>query len=252
MDSDTGNNQLYTNLNLVDFYDLENPWAADFDFCKNLAKNAQSILDIGCGTGEFLANIAGNKILTGVDPAKAMLDIAQQRPNSTSVNWLQADARNFQLNQKFDLIIFTGHTFQVFLSEQDQLAVLKTIAKHLSPNGKFIFDSRNVDVINWENWNHPNSQKTTNHPRFGLYNIWTSTEYNPQNQIATYTKHYKNLSSGQVTSVDSKIKFTPKDQLKTLIQNAGLKVDMWYGDWHGNSCDQNSIDFIPYGGLADI
>lgn len=53
------------------FYDLENGWAADFDFCLKLAENAQTVLHLGCGTGQLAARLAEGRSVVGVDPAAA-------------------------------------------------------------------------------------------------------------------------------------------------------------------------------------
>jgi len=75
--------RLYDDPELVQFYDLENGWRADFDLCARLAADARSVLDLGSGTGELAAGIAQRYpdcTVTGADPAAAMLEIAGRRP----------------------------------------------------------------------------------------------------------------------------------------------------------------------------
>src|SRR4051812_50200166 len=98
---------LYRDPALVRFYDLANQWGSDFDYCLSLASDANSILDLGCGTGELAAALAQNRKVTGVDPAAAMLEIALRRPGGEKVRWLEADARSVQLGERFDLIVLT-------------------------------------------------------------------------------------------------------------------------------------------------
>ena len=66
--------KLYTDPELVQFYDLENGWGTDTEFCFQLASTAQSILDLGCGTGILAARLGKARRVVGVDPASAMLD----------------------------------------------------------------------------------------------------------------------------------------------------------------------------------
>jgi SAM-dependent methyltransferase len=49
---------LYGDPDLARFYDLENGWAADLDYCRDLARVCSSVLDLGCGTGLFAAAMA--------------------------------------------------------------------------------------------------------------------------------------------------------------------------------------------------
>ncbi len=56
-------NALYDDPGLAQFYDLANRWGPDFDFCRHLARDASSVLDLGCGTGELAAALAGTRTL---------------------------------------------------------------------------------------------------------------------------------------------------------------------------------------------
>jgi ubiquinone/menaquinone biosynthesis C-methylase UbiE len=145
--------KLYRDPQIADFYDLENVWGIDDDYCQTLAVSASSVLDLGCGTGRLATALASEKrAVVGVDPAKAMLDIARAKKSGDKVTWIEGDARELRLDREFDLVLLTGHAFQAFLNETDQRAVLKTIAKHLAPNGRFIFDSRNPVAEEWLEW----------------------------------------------------------------------------------------------------
>jgi SAM-dependent methyltransferase len=134
---------LYHDPDLVQFYDLENEGGADFSFCLDMARDARSVLDLGCGTGQLVAALSDGRHATGVDPAGPMLDVARRRPSGPEAEWIEADARSLRLDRRYDLVLLTGHAFQVFLTRDDQLAVLQTIAHHLAPEGRFLFDTRN-------------------------------------------------------------------------------------------------------------
>ncbi|GAG39478.1 unnamed protein product, partial [marine sediment metagenome] len=64
----------------------------------------QRVLEIGCGLGDLLAALDPD-FGVGVDFSGEMLKLAQQRhPNLT---FIQADAHELHLNQKFDFIILS-------------------------------------------------------------------------------------------------------------------------------------------------
>ncbi|MGA7267411.1 MAG: class I SAM-dependent methyltransferase [Aestuariivirga sp.] len=137
---------LFEDPALVQFYDLENGLKDDTRFCLSLASGKASVLDLGCGTGLLAAALGEGREVFGVDPAAAMLDVARRRAGGQRVTWVEADARTVRLGRRFDLIVMTGHAFQVLLTDDDQRAVCETIAAHLVPGGIFIFDSRNPDA----------------------------------------------------------------------------------------------------------
>ena len=64
-----------------------------------------------------------------------MLALAKQRCGGASVSWVLDDARSARLNRRFDLVLLTGHAFQVFLTPDDRTAALTTIRLRLrGPN----------------------------------------------------------------------------------------------------------------------
>ncbi|WP_313532778.1 methyltransferase domain-containing protein [Shinella sp.] len=242
--------RLYHDPELADFYDLENGWSRspDFDYCLSLAKDAASVLDLGCGTGELAAALAGGRTIVGVDPAPAMLEIARAKPGTAE--FIEGDARTLRLGRRFDLVLLTGHAFQVFLTPEDRRAALSTIAAHLAPGGRFIFDSRNPACREWEEWGPEESLRVVEHPRFGPVSAWNDVSEDPATGIVTYGTHYEIQATGKRLSAASHIAFPEKAELEGLIAEAGLRVDRWLGDWEGNEWRAGAKELIPLGGLA--
>lgn len=241
--------RLYCDPHLAQFYDLDNGWHPGLDYFLKSAGRANSILDLGCGTGLFLSRIPKPHLATGVDPAGAMLEIARQQQNGGKVNWIEADARTLRIDARFELIVLTGHAFQVFLTHEDQRAVLKTIATHLAPGGTFVFDTRNPGAQEWRSWTPDQTRHGIEHPRLGPITTWNDVEYDEKTAVVTYETHYQVASNDRHFSAESKIKFAPQDQLAGLIDSAGLTVETWHGDWHGNEFSAASPEIILMGHL---
>lgn len=240
---------LYRDPDLVQFYDLENGWGTDNDYCARLAAQAASVLDLGCGTGLLAASLGAGCDVTGVDPAAAMLEVARRRPGGSSVTWVEADARTVRLGRRFDLVVMTGHAFQVFLTSADRRAVLEAIAAHLASGGKFIFDTRNPVHEKWRDWQPGRSDRIVTHPTFGQVKAWTETAWDAAADIATYRTHYE-LPEGRRLSAASQIAFPSREELMGLLEAAGLTVDAWLGDWKGAPYQPASPEIIPIGRLA--
>ena len=189
--------------------------------------------------------------MVGVDPAAAMLDVARNRPGGSKARWIEADARTVRLNQKFDLVLLTGHAFQVFLTRRDRASVLKTIASHLNENGRFIFDTRNPLIEDLETWKPDATRSTFEHPELGTIELWNDVSRNPQTGIVTYETHYRCLTNGELYSApNSNLAFPAQGEIAGLITDAGLKVLRWYGDWHGGNWTARAPEIIPFGKLA--
>jgi SAM-dependent methyltransferase len=240
--------RLYTDPDLARFYDLENGWAPDLEYCAGMARHAQSVLDLGCGTGIFLARLNAER-RTGVDPARAMLDIARTRPGGEAVTWVEADARILDLGQRFDLVVLTGHAFQVFLTEADQRAALATIARHLMPKGRFVFDSRNPLVEEWREWMPADSRRTLQDPELGQVVAWNDAAQDTVTGVVTYHTFYRIADTGRTLSAASQLRFTARERLAELLDEAGLAVDIWLGGWDGRPCTKDAPEIIPVGRL---
>lgn len=246
-DHEPTDDALYRDPDLAQFYDLENPWGPDLDYCCGLAAGAGSVLDLGCGTGQLAARLADGRHVVGVDPAAAMLDVARQRTGGESVTWVQSDARSVRLDRRFDLVLLTGHAFQVFLTDGEQRAVLSTIAAHLAPAGRFIFDTRNPAAEAWRDWTPEASGRRLEHPTLGAVEAWHDAAHDPATGVVTYRTHYRVAAGGRTLSASSQIRFTDRDVLAAMLDEAGLAVDHWLGDWTGGPYQPTSPEIIPIG-----
>jgi SAM-dependent methyltransferase len=241
--------RLYHDPGLVQFYDLENEGAADFSFCLNLARDARSVLDLGCGTGRLAAALSAGRHITGVDPAGAMLGVARRRPGGEKVEWVEADARTLRLGWRYDLAVLTGHAFQVFLTRDDQSAVLRTIAHHLAPQGRFVFDTRNPLVRAWEAWVPDRLRRFFEHPALGSIEAWNDIERDEATGVVIYETVYRVASDRRRFKASSRIAFPGRERVAALIDEAGLVVERWLGDWQGGEWTADAPEVIPIGRL---
>lgn len=242
---------LFHDPDFTRFYDIDNPWDTDKDYCLALARDAQSVLDLGCGTGELATVLARTRRVTGVEPAAAMLDHARRRPGAESVRWVEADACNVRLNETFDLVVMTGHTFQCLLTMADQVALCETIAAHLAPDGTFVFDSRNPAVEEWKQWTPETTRRTIEVPELGEVEAWNDARFETGSGTVAYDTVYREAWSGRQWQATSRLLFAEQAQIAAAVTAAGLEVQRWMGDWTGGPMMATSPEIIPVGGLAD-
>ncbi|HIG0327050.1 TPA: class I SAM-dependent DNA methyltransferase [Legionella pneumophila] len=109
------------------------------DFIQKCLKPKSKILDVGCGTGEPIAQFLINEgyDVTGIDASRKMINLCKQRfPKN---KWILADMRTLDLNEKFHAVI-AWHSF-FHLPHDDQRMTLKLIASYVDQNGLLIFTS---------------------------------------------------------------------------------------------------------------
>tara|TARA_R110002020_G_scaffold37828_18_gene114029 strand:+ start:1032 stop:1772 length:741 start_codon:yes stop_codon:yes gene_type:complete len=241
---------LFHDPDLTRFYDIDNPWDTDKDYCLALAREATSVLDLGCGTGELAVALGEGRRVTGVEPAGAMLAHARRRAGAERVTWVVADARKVRLGETFDLVLMTGHAFQCLLRLEDQRALCATIAAHLAPGGVFLFDSRNPVMEEWRTWTPETTRRTIQVPEIGEIEAWNDARLEPESGTVAYDTVYREPKSGQSWQATSRLLFAGEAQIAAAIAAAGLTVHRWMGDWSGGPMTARSPEIIPVGGLA--
>lgn len=95
------------------------------------------LLDLGCGTGTHLKLLQDEFEVEGVDLSEEMLKVARTK---VSVPLSQGDARTFNLDRQFDVILMTSAVLGYQHSNDHVLETLRNVRKHLKPGGLFIFD----------------------------------------------------------------------------------------------------------------
>lgn len=106
-----------------------------------------TILDLGCGTGEPIAQFfieKGFKV-TGVDGSPNMIELCKKR--FPSERWLVSDMREIHLNQRFDAIL-AWHSF-FHLEHDSQRQMFKLFESHIKPGGILAFTSGEEEGEVW-------------------------------------------------------------------------------------------------------
>jgi len=109
---------------------------------KHQGKQSNSLLDLGCGSGEhaYLFAEKGYNVL-GIDRSEPMIDLAaSQYPASEKLSFKVRDITNYTPEQPFDTAVALFNVIG-YLSTNDNLnATFSNVAKSLNTGGLFIFD----------------------------------------------------------------------------------------------------------------
>lgn len=114
---------------------LHNLWTKFSDIPVN------SILDLGCGTGNHSHVLTNNgHHVVGIDRSQEMLDVAKEKTPHSSAQFLKADLSNFNLNQSFDLVISMFGVISYLKNNTQLYSMFNSVHNHLKLGGLFIFD----------------------------------------------------------------------------------------------------------------
>jgi SAM-dependent methyltransferase len=217
---------------LAGLYDVLNPWGSGDDYYLELVMSARSVLDLGCGTGQLLRRAAAHghaDVLVGVDPAAAML--AEAARVGVPVTWLQGDAQTIDAGRLFELVTMTGHTFQVFLTDDDVRKVLSNVRRHLDLGGRFAFETRNPTARAWERWTPEHSRVRVVAPSGESVEVAHQLERTIETDLVQFTSTCRFAGGSAPLTSRSTLRFIDLDDLRTMIEDVGFRIDGWFGDW---------------------
>jgi SAM-dependent methyltransferase len=240
----------YADPRLAAVYDPLNPHEREYAFFAGLAgERPLTILDVGCGTGALacLLSSVGHEV-TGADPAGTMLDIARRRPGGESVEWVQADAARLSLDARFDLVLMTGHVFQVLLGDDDIAAALGNLRRHLAPGGRIAFETRNAEVREWEEWTPELTRERVDVPGIGTVAVHYDIRA-VEGPLVTFETHF-DFGGGDVVVASHTLRFMIESELAGFLADASLKAVSWYGDYDGSPLGARSPELIVITRLA--
>jgi SAM-dependent methyltransferase len=100
------------------------------------------VLELGCGTGRVLLEIARDGFpCTGLDASAHMLARLRQKSSFANLRLVNAPMQRFDLpGERFGLIFSAFRAFQHLYTVEDQLACLACVRRHLAPGGRLAFD----------------------------------------------------------------------------------------------------------------
>jgi SAM-dependent methyltransferase len=228
----------YSEPILAELYDACCEGRPDFAFYLPLVMSAERVLDVGCGTGELLrlARQSGHSgRLCGLDPANAMLDVARRRPD---IEWVLGDPTTVRWSRQFDLVVMTGHAFQVFLEDEELRSSLAAICAALTEGGRFIFETRNPPFRGWG----PGSQSEIIHN--GVVVRMAGDEPQVDGDLVSFTTTFTSPSWDQPRLSRSTLRFLDRSSLASCLTDAGLAIEEQFGDWDRQPLTEASREII--------
>jgi SAM-dependent methyltransferase len=220
----------FTDPRLVEIYETLNPYepGTQPDFYAALAASigAESVVDIGCGTGLVTRHLAarGHR-MTGLDPSAAMLAIARRRPYGSSIRWIHGEVTDLPPLDA-DLAIMAGHVPQFFLTDAAWAFALASIARALRPGGWLSFETRDPTARAWET---PSPVITADDPVHGRIIHW-STVTAVHEPLVRYDLHYRFVTGEEITTPCT-LRYRTRIELAESLKAAGFAITQTLGTW---------------------
>jgi SAM-dependent methyltransferase len=211
----------FTDPRLVALYDSWDPGRLDHSIYRDLAaaSSAESVVDIGCGTGQLAVELAsrGHRV-TGVDPSPEMLAVARGREGGELVRWIHGDASCLGAGE-YDLAVMSGHVVQVITDDRMLLRSFAAIRRALRPGGRLAFDSRNPAAHAWTRWTPEQSRRML----AGGVEAWFQNTV-VHGDLVTSEICYR-FPTGEELASHGQLRFRSYAWLSRALVDAGFQVD---------------------------
>jgi SAM-dependent methyltransferase len=216
---------LFAERRLAATYDVFERNRGDLDAYELLVDElgATSVLDVGCGTGEFACRLARRGIaVTGVDPALASVEIARSKPGADMVSWIVAEATTLR-GLQVDLTTMTGNVAQVFLEDDDWIATLTGIHSALRPGGHLAFETREPAHRAWLEWTPEQTRQQATLPTGEVVETWCDL-ISVDRELVTFRWTNRFGSDGATMVSDSTLRFRSRHDVERSLDIAGYQL----------------------------
>jgi len=209
---------------------------------------AGPVLELACGTGRVAVPLAASGLeVHALDASHHMLNVARRKRDQLDalaakrLHFHEGRMEKFDLSLRFDTVIIAFRSFQMLLTQQDQLSCLSCVRNHLLPGGRLIlnlFDPRHEFLA--PGAPGPTQVREITHPEHGtlvrikpmarnndplrqcFQEIWEFGEYSRQGELLRREVEVLNM------------RWTFRHEMRLLAALAGFEVLSEYSDFAGS------------------
>lgn len=184
---------------------------------------ARSVLDIGCGTGVFACRLsARGTTVTGVDPARASLDVARSKPGADRITWLLGDATMLP-PLAVDAVTMTGNVAQVLVRDEEWSAMLSGTHAALRGGGHLVFETRDPSYRGWEEWTRERSISVSDTVA-GKVEHWVEVT-DVALPLVSFRHSFRFIDAGDLVTSNSTLRFRGRDEIIATLAVNGFTID---------------------------
>jgi SAM-dependent methyltransferase len=202
-------------------------------------EHGAEVLDLACGWGRHSIALAraGFRV-TGLDWSETLLARARKRAAAAAlaVDFVRGDMREVPWTERFGLVLSLYSSLGYFLSDEEDLRVLRGARAALKPDGVFVLETMHRDHIvggfaerDW--WETE-----------GGATVWVEREFDAVEGVSReWTRWSKGGRSGEKYH---ELRIRTATEWDRLLRAAGLVPVDWYGDWELAPFIHSSEDLI--------
>lgn len=206
----------------------------------SLAPDGTEVLDVACGWGRHAVALAREGCrVTGVDWSETLLAAARMRAEHAGValELVRGDMRELTWEGRFDVVLSLFSSLGYFLSDAEDLRVLRGVARALRPGGRFVLETMHRDhlagVYAERDWWETEDGAV----------VWVEREFDAVEGISREWTRWSRPGARPGEKYHQ-IRLRNATEWAALLRAAGLEPLEWYGDWELAPFLHTSADLI--------
>jgi SAM-dependent methyltransferase len=200
---------------------------------KNISlKRGADVVDLACGPGRHSILFAERGYnVTAVDLSENLLNVARKTAENLglTIDFVNADLRNFCITSKFDLAVNLFTSFGYFESDEENFSLFSDACDLLNPEGYFVLDYFNANYLR---------KRLVPHSE----DIFNGNKIIQDRRIIgdRVVKDIIIANNGTRKKFIESVRMYSDKELKAEIEKRGLKIYKTFGDSDGSKFDLNS------------
>ncbi|MDR2952456.1 MAG: class I SAM-dependent methyltransferase [Treponema sp.] len=199
------------------------------------------ILDICCGFGRISAELARRGFaVTGIDITESYLQTAKEEAayDDLNIEYVNADAREFQRPQYFDAAINLYISFGYFENSQDDKKLLVNAYKSLKPGGCLIIETLGKEIA---------VRDFVSAEWFERAGYTVLTEYEPLDSWTLLKNRWILIKDGKRIEKIFSQRLYAASELRRILFEVGFEQVEIYGNWDESPYNTRAAKLIIVG-----
>ena len=213
----------------AEFYDLLHDGCGDAELYPELLKQyGKNILELGSGTGRIVIPLAkaGFRV-TGIEYEPDMIRLMEEKDYPReNLKAVRADARDFDLGERFDVILLSCNFINHFPDARDVVSALACCRKHLNPEGRVIIDCSVPDTAYMARTSGEEETLVFKTARGTEIRDYFLPRYDLLNQVEEDTIRLEEWKDGQLIReavTEERLTWYYPREIRSMIREAGMK-----------------------------
>jgi SAM-dependent methyltransferase len=220
----------------------------DVPFFVEESKRRTSVLELMSGTGRLsIPLIEAGVPLSCLDSSPAMLAVLSEKLDTQGLRAPVhlADASDFSLEERFDLVLLPFNSFGELVSPDEQAGCFQSVKRHLTDEGSFLCTLHNPATRR--------SRCDGREHELGIFplpggrlTVSTIERYDSSTSIVAGTQTYELEQQGNTSTFSVPVRFRlhTREQFETLAGEHGFRIDALYGDYDRSDFDPETSPFM--------